>query len=90
MNVIFIILVLESHGKMTSNIGTTTYASPEQLSSDTLQYSTKSDIFSLGVIFFELFFPFATGMERYEVIKNLRKGSLPDHFVRRWPKEVWF
>jgi serine/threonine protein kinase len=49
----------------TSNIGTHFYISPEQLHG--LQYDQKVDVFSLGVIFFELNYPFVTEMERAKV-----------------------
>ncbi|KAJ9081659.1 hypothetical protein DSO57_1012327 [Entomophthora muscae] len=72
----------------TSRVGTITYASPEQLSNPPVAYNEKSDIYSLGIIFFELFFPFSTGMERAKVLKDLRRGVLPEDFVTKWPKEV--
>lgn len=39
---------------------------------------TQVDIYSLGVVFFEFWYPFSTGMERYVVLNDLKqKGSLP-------------
>ena len=73
--------------ELTSGVGTKTYASPEQLKSVT--YDEKSDIFSLGIIFFELFHPFPTQMERSLALKQLKEKKLfPIDFVKRWPKEV--
>jgi len=64
------------------------YASPEQLNEDNkLKYTSKTDIFSLGIVFFELLCPFKTGMERIHVIQHLRDGFLPDEFVKQFPKE---
>jgi hypothetical protein len=65
------------------------YASPEQLSDqmDTT-YTTQSDIYSLGIIFFELLHPFSTGMERARLLTDLRQGVMPDLFVKCFPKEV--
>ncbi|KAJ1678136.1 hypothetical protein EV182_004697, partial [Spiromyces aspiralis] len=76
----------------TSNVGTVTYAAPEQLNVSPLSqfYSQKADIYSLGIIFFELYYPFATQMERTIVLKELREGRLPNEFVTQWPKEAAF
>eukprot|EP01135_Chromosphaera_perkinsii_P010509 Nk52_evm19s2152 gene=Nk52_evmTU19s2152 len=76
----------------TTGVGTGTYASPEQLlQRDGFEgYDEKTDIFSLGIIFFELFFPFKTGMERVIALKNLREGILPEEFLVRCPKESAF
>ena len=55
-------------GRHTENIGTHFYISPEQLNGS--QYDQKVDVFSLGVILFELNFPFGTEMERAKVTDN--------------------
>ena len=63
----------EDDGEMTSQIGTYTYASPEQI--DGGEYDSSTDIFSLGVILFEMcHLPFPTGMERIVTISNAREG----------------
>ncbi|XP_063170992.1 eukaryotic translation initiation factor 2-alpha kinase 1 [Candoia aspera] len=67
----------------TSGVGTCLYASPEQLQGS--RYDFKSDMYSLGVILFELFQPFGTEMERTEVLMGLRHGSLPFSFSGKWP-----
>ncbi|KAJ2780523.1 hypothetical protein GGI15_003514 [Coemansia interrupta] len=78
----------------TSNVGTITYAAPEQLSQQQQQqqqtngYNEKADIYSLGIIFFELYYAFTTAMERVSVIKELRQGVFPANFVNMWPKEA--
>ncbi|KAJ2595379.1 hypothetical protein GGF39_003843, partial [Coemansia sp. RSA 1721] len=76
----------------TSNVGTITYAAPEQLGHQqpaaASGYNEKADIYSLGIIFFELYHAFSTAMERVAVIKDLRQGVFPADFVRRWPKEA--
>ncbi|CAG8781505.1 19022_t:CDS:2, partial [Racocetra fulgida] len=71
----------------TTGVGTVTYASPEQLAKPAIPYNEKADIYSLGIIFFELHFPFSTGHERVQVLKDLRHGILPNGFVQRFPKE---
>ncbi|KAI8803884.1 kinase-like domain-containing protein, partial [Cladochytrium replicatum] len=74
----------------TANVGTAAYASPEQLNPKSVggAYTTKADMYSAGIILFELFYPVETRMERAMVFKGLREGVLPDEFVKRWPKEV--
>ncbi|KAJ1917579.1 hypothetical protein H4219_003142, partial [Mycoemilia scoparia] len=74
--------------KHTSNVGTVTYAAPEQLSSESTEYDEKADIYSLGIILFELYYPFHTQMERVQTLKELRDGILPQDFVTQWPKEA--
>ncbi|KAJ2632606.1 hypothetical protein GGF44_003784, partial [Coemansia sp. RSA 1694] len=53
-------------------------------------YSEKADIYSLGIIFFELYCEFSTAMERVVVIGDLRRGVFPERFIREWPKEAAF
>ncbi|KAI9193153.1 kinase-like domain-containing protein [Polychytrium aggregatum] len=73
----------------TTGVGTGTYASPEQLHpSENVPYTSKSDVYSLGIILFELLQPFSTAMERAMALKALRDGVLPEAFVRKWPKET--
>lgn len=71
----------------TLGVGTITYSSPEQLN-QTL-YNEKTDIYSLGIILFELFCPFYSSMERVDVISRLRSHhSLPVEFEASWPNEA--
>ncbi|XP_070575189.1 eukaryotic translation initiation factor 2-alpha kinase 1-like isoform X2 [Ptychodera flava] len=69
----------------TSGVGTSTYASPEQLQGSF--YDNKSDMYSLGIILFELFHPFGTEMERVKCLSNLREGKIPNIIKQKWPKE---
>lgn len=48
----------------------------------------QADIYSLGVILFELFQVFCTDMERGISISNMRDGVLPNKFLQEWPEEV--
>jgi translation initiation factor 2-alpha kinase 3 len=56
------------------NNGTYLYMSPEQLKHK--EYSSKVDIFSLGIILYELIVSFETDMERYEVCFIILKFNL--------------
>jgi translation initiation factor 2-alpha kinase 1 len=70
----------------TSGVGTLIYSSPEQRSKQS--YNEKTDIYSLGILFFELFYCFSTKMERARVLTNLRNHVLPPDFLKENPKEV--
>jgi len=56
------------NNKMSNSYGLELYISPEQKKG---QYSKKSDIYSLGIICYEILTKFSTQMERIEKIKNL-------------------
>jgi serine/threonine protein kinase len=72
---------------MTYNIGTETYASPEQLSKS--DYNEKTDIYSLGIIYYELLNHFDTQMERIMSITKVREldGQLLGEFRDVYPDE---
>lgn len=54
-------------------------------------YDEKVDIYSLGIILFELLYPFRTKMERQEVLVRLTtKGQFPEEFASHWPQEATF
>lgn len=54
----------------TIDIGTPVYAAPEIASGKT--YSSKVDMYSLGICFFEMCYRMTTGMQRAAVLKELR------------------
>jgi hypothetical protein len=62
----------------TKNIGTFLYASPEQLNVNFYDY--KSDIYSLGLILYELICPFRTSMEKKVRFQELKFGKTIDFF----------
>lgn len=72
--------------KHTEQVGTHLYMSPEQI--DGRQYNYKVDIYSLGLIFFELLVVFCTEMERIETLKSLRMSEFPSDFHLSFPDEV--
>ncbi|KAI9746573.1 MAG: hypothetical protein M1818_000286 [Claussenomyces sp. TS43310] len=71
----------QSSHNMTTSIGTASYVAPEVRSS-VGTYNSKVDMYSLGIIFFEMCFPAATTMERVHVLHDLRqvKPTLPQDF----------
>ncbi|CAK9829144.1 Eukaryotic translation initiation factor 2-alpha kinase 3 [Anthophora retusa] len=69
----------------TAYVGTHLYMSPEQINGQ--GYNYKVDIYSLGIIFFELLIPFVTEMERIINLINLRKSVFPKNFSNDYPAE---
>ncbi|KAI9741801.1 MAG: hypothetical protein M1834_000187 [Cirrosporium novae-zelandiae] len=67
---------------LTHSIGTTFYVAPELRSSAGMQYNQKVDMYSLGIIFFEMCYPLKTGMERDQILRDLREPehTLPSDF----------
>lgn len=60
---------------MTGKVGTTLYVAPElgKRAGVRVKYSQKVDLYSLGIIFFEMCFkPLSTSMERVHVLGNMR------------------
>lgn len=67
---------------LTTNVGTALYVAPE-LREKTGKYNDKVDMYSLGVIFFEMCYSLKTGMERDAVIRKLREKDI------MFPPEFW-
>lgn len=70
----------------TKAVGTRLYMSPEQFMNKSYNY--KVDIYSLGLIFFELLVPFSTDMERVVTLTNVRENKYPPGFKTKYSKEV--
>ncbi|KAL8941474.1 MAG: hypothetical protein Q9216_002202 [Gyalolechia sp. 2 TL-2023] len=78
-------------GNFTRSVGTTFYVAPEVKSSSTAKgnYNDKADMFSLGIIFFEMNHRLETGMERVHTLQGLCKPDsvLPATF-RKDPEKA--
>ncbi|XP_069779149.1 eukaryotic translation initiation factor 2-alpha kinase 3-like [Narcine bancroftii] len=73
------------YARHTGQVGTKLYMSPEQISGNT--YSHKVDIFSLGLILFELLYPFSTQMERVQTLTEVRDLKFPSLFLEEYLQE---
>ncbi|KAI0146344.1 serine/threonine-protein kinase gcn2 [Xylariaceae sp. FL1272] len=68
-------------GELTSGVGTSFYVAPEVRKGSGGSYTSKVDMYSLGVIFFEMGYYPVMGMERADKLGKLSKESrLPDDF----------
>ncbi|KAF4976049.1 hypothetical protein FZEAL_7227 [Fusarium zealandicum] len=67
---------------MTRSIGTAYYSAPEVRSTVNGMYSTKVDMYSLGIIFFEMCYLPMMGMQKADVLGQLRRPQpvLPSDF----------
>ncbi|XP_072933242.1 eukaryotic translation initiation factor 2-alpha kinase-like isoform X2 [Epargyreus clarus] len=77
---------MDVHARHTHRVGTHLYMSPEQLVGR--PYSYKVDIYSLGLVLFELLQPFGTESERIACLMGLRAGHFPEHFQQHYPNET--
>ncbi|KAF3337885.1 putative serine/threonine-protein kinase GCN2 isoform X2 [Carex littledalei] len=72
----------------TGQVGTYFYTAPE-IEQKWPQINEKVDMYSLGVIFFELWHPFATAMERHIILSDLKlKGTPPTSWVEKFPTQA--
>ncbi|CAN8095780.1 unnamed protein product [Discula destructiva] len=60
-------------GTETRSVGTSVYVAPEVRSGGKGNYTTKVDMYSLGIMFFEMCRPEMGGMERAKILEQLRK-----------------
>lgn len=67
---------------MTRSVGTAVYVAPEVRSGGSGNYTSKVDMYSLGIMFFEMCSPTMLGMERALVLEDLRRPhpTLPSDF----------
>ncbi|KAI1331968.1 serine/threonine-protein kinase gcn2 [Xylariaceae sp. FL0255] len=74
---------LESND-LTRSVGTSFYVAPEVRRGASGSYTSKVDMYSLGIIFFEMNYYSVIGMERADKLGKLGKeGSLPDDFQHK-------
>uniref|UniRef100_A0A8C2GWA2 Protein kinase containing Z-DNA binding domains n=1 Tax=Cyprinus carpio TaxID=7962 RepID=A0A8C2GWA2_CYPCA len=71
-----------------SNRGTPTYMSPEQKSKK--NYDEKTDIFPLGLVWFEMLWKISTGSERVKLWPDLRDHRFPEGFSDSYQTESKF
>eukprot|EP00835_Amoeboradix_gromovi_P003312 NODE_214_length_14327_cov_0.392325.p1 type:complete len:1407 gc:universal NODE_214_length_14327_cov_0.392325:9716-5496(-) len=62
----------KSKSVTTDAVGTRLYIDPNQLTNRKTAFTVKVDIYSLGIILFELFYKFTTSMQRVHVLEDLR------------------
>ncbi|KAM9842321.1 eIF-2-alpha kinase GCN2 isoform 2-T2 [Aulostomus maculatus] len=68
---------LDPTGNMTGMVGTALYVSPEVQGNTKATYNQKVDLFSLGIILFEMSYrPMTTGAERISVLSQLREEQI--------------
>ncbi|KAM8920871.1 eIF-2-alpha kinase GCN2 [Pelodytes ibericus] len=73
----------DPEGKLTGMVGTALYVSPEVQGNTKASYNQKVDLFSLGIILFEMSYrPMGTSSERISVLSKLRQASVvfPEDF----------
>ncbi|KAI6046986.1 kinase-like domain-containing protein [Pisolithus marmoratus] len=75
--------IAHSDSDLTLEVGTKLYIAPEVLSRKRgPRNHNKADMYSLGIVFFEMNYMFGTGAERIAVIEDLRKPEV--YFPRDW------
>ncbi|CAK7322614.1 unnamed protein product [Dovyalis caffra] len=72
----------------TGQVGTYFYTAPE-IEQGWPKIDEKADMYSLGIVFFELWHPFGTAMERHIILSDLKqKGELPPSWVAQFPEQA--
>ncbi|KAI6232317.1 Protein kinase domain-containing protein [Aphelenchoides besseyi] len=80
----FLINPFPPRSRRTRGIGTVLYASPEQLHSS--NYDTASDIYSAGIVIYELYHIFKSRMERVHSLRLLRANGPTAEFTVEYPE----
>lgn len=77
----------ERESETIRNVGTPMYSSPRQLNG--MKSTTADDIYSLGIIMYEMLAGFKTNMEKCKCIKALRtQKTITDEFRQKYPTET--
>jgi Protein kinase domain len=71
--------IVTKESSMTGGVGTYFYCCPELLHRGTKHYGVKVDMYSAGIIFFEMWQPFSTEMERASIFLSKRDESRRTH-----------
>ncbi|RXN00043.1 Eukaryotic translation initiation factor 2-alpha kinase 3 [Acipenser ruthenus] len=71
-----------SEENLTPDVGTVEYMAPEQKGN---VYTHKVDIFAMGLIVFEIFYPMTTVAEKVDVFSDLKGGVFPNGFKGEFP-----
>jgi serine/threonine protein kinase len=71
---------------LSRGVGNDLYSAPEQLQSSS--YSIKADMYSVGMILYELYRPFSTCMERIDCLKRLRITQDVTDLHSSWPLQA--
>jgi len=80
----FMDIDVENH--LTDELGTLTYGAPEQI--DSTNYNNKVDVYSAGIILFELCNNFKTDMERIKEITKLKHNEITFDGGDRWKELI--
>ena len=80
--------LLDSKDKQVGSdlLGTLLYNGPEVI--NTNEYSCYSDMYSIGIILYEMLNTFKTSMEKYENIDNVKQGIFSNEFSKEYKYEI--
>ena len=73
-------------GAETFGVGSPLYSSPEQL--ETGKATVLSDVYSLGVLAFEMYHDFGTSHERIACLQRFRQGHVDAALAKKYPEEI--
>lgn len=72
---------------LSKGVGTVMYSAPEQKTG--CNYDNKSDIYSLGLILYEMYYPFNTGSEKVKLFEELKtEGKICESVMKNFPEKA--